>query len=222
MSIELKRSKDGSFTLFHSQLNETYHSLDGAISESKYVYLKQGVELISKESIRVLEVGMGTGLNILLLYHWAHTLNKTIEIHTIEPFPLKEEIINQLNYIDAKDQLSKTFFQWLHTSDWNVLNNFNEHFIVKKYNTTLLNTSLPNCYFDCCFYDAFAPSKQPKMWTVECFEKIYNSLLMNGFLTTYCAQGAFKRTIKSIEGFELKVLPGPLYKKEMIHAIRFK
>jgi tRNA U34 5-methylaminomethyl-2-thiouridine-forming methyltransferase MnmC len=222
MSIELKYSKDGSYTLFHSELNETYHSLDGAVSESKYVYIQQGVELISKESIRVLEVGMGTGLNILLLFQWATTFNKKIELHTIEPFPLKESLIAQLNYIDANDQSSKDFFNWLHTSKWNQLNNYNEQFSVIKYNSTLLETSLPQNSFDCCFYDAFAPSRQPEMWTTACFEKVYTSLSLNGFLTTYCAQGAFKRTLKSMDGFQLKILKGPLHKKEMTHAIRIK
>jgi tRNA U34 5-methylaminomethyl-2-thiouridine-forming methyltransferase MnmC len=60
------------------------------------------------------------------------------------------------------------------------------------------------------------------MWTLECFEKVQSVLQLNGFLTTYCAQGAFKRTIQSMGGFKLEVLPGPLYKKEMTHAIRIK
>jgi tRNA U34 5-methylaminomethyl-2-thiouridine-forming methyltransferase MnmC len=170
----------------------------------------------------VLEVGMGTGLNILLLFQWATTFNKKIELHTIEPFPLKESLIAQLNYIDANDQSSKDFFNWLHTSKWNQLNNYNEQFSVIKYNSTLLETSLPQNSFDCCFYDAFAPSRQPEMWTTACFEKVYTSLSLNGFLTTYCAQGAFKRTLKSMDGFQLKILKGPLHKKEMTHAIRIK
>jgi len=38
-------------------------------------------------------------------------------------------------------------------------------------------------------------------------------------LVTYCAQGAFKRTLKQ-EGFQVERLPGPPGKREMTRATK--
>ncbi|MDP4965454.1 MAG: SAM-dependent methyltransferase, partial [Salibacteraceae bacterium] len=57
-------SADGSHTLRVESLNENYHSHKGALTESLHVFLKMGLALFSeKESIQLLEVGFGTGLN---------------------------------------------------------------------------------------------------------------------------------------------------------------
>ena len=71
--------------------------------------------------------------------------------------------------------------------------------------------------FDIIYFDAFAPEKQPEMWTKEVFEKCYKILDSEGFLVTYCAKGVVKRTLKSV-GFEIENLKGPPGKREMIRA----
>ncbi len=54
-------TNDGSSTLISPQTGDTYHSMDGAISESLYVYIEQGLHSISsrtnKETINILEIG---------------------------------------------------------------------------------------------------------------------------------------------------------------------
>jgi tRNA U34 5-methylaminomethyl-2-thiouridine-forming methyltransferase MnmC len=48
-------------------------------------------------------------------------------------------------------------------------------------------------------------------------QKMYDVLLPGGVLVTYCAKGAFKRTLKSA-GFEVEALKGPPGKREMTRA----
>ena len=46
---------------------------------------------------------------------------------------------------------------------------------------------------------------------------MFNALRHDGILTTYCAQGQFKRNLKEV-GFLIEALPGPTGKREMTRA----
>ena len=64
-------TSDGSMTLHSERFGQTYHSRHGALTESLHVFLDAGwsERLSSLESgapLRVLELGLGTGLNALL------------------------------------------------------------------------------------------------------------------------------------------------------------
>jgi tRNA U34 5-methylaminomethyl-2-thiouridine-forming methyltransferase MnmC len=67
------------------------------------------------------------------------------------------------------------------------------------------------------FYDAFAPSKQPELWTKEVLEPVVDAMRPGAAFTTYCAMGQLKRDLKDL-GLEVETLPGPPGKKEMTRA----
>ena len=70
----MKRSvittSDGSKTIQIEDWNEQYHSIHGAIQEAKHVFIKMGlhhfVELHKVNSLRIIEIGFGTGLNAFI------------------------------------------------------------------------------------------------------------------------------------------------------------
>ena len=76
---ELVKTADGSFTLFIPEVEETYHSTHGAVQESLHVFIESGLKACDKEAIRILEVGLGTGLNAALTLQHA---TKKIHYHT--------------------------------------------------------------------------------------------------------------------------------------------
>ena len=207
---------DGSHTLFNPELNETYHSKHGAIQESMYVYIEKGLLLFEGlEKITVLEIGFGTGLNALLTWNKAEEIKKKIEYHTLEPFPLSKEITDQLNYPQLTEDPSSTErFKQLHDAAWEEKTALSECFTFCKYKSTLEEKVLPVNTFNVCYFDAFAPNRQAEVWAEENFKKVFDSLQSGGILTTYCAQSAFRRTLKTV-GFEVESLKGPLFKKEM-------
>jgi tRNA U34 5-methylaminomethyl-2-thiouridine-forming methyltransferase MnmC len=92
MSLNIINTSDGSHTLYNEKLNETYHSIHGAIQESEHIYIESGIKYFintqKKKNIRILEVGFGTGLNALLT-----CLNSTSIINYIglEAFPLQNK-----------------------------------------------------------------------------------------------------------------------------------
>ena len=61
----IEKTEDGSATLFVPELNEHYHSVNGAVQESRHVFIEAGLHRQEKKDITVFEVGFGTGLKQL-------------------------------------------------------------------------------------------------------------------------------------------------------------
>lgn len=216
MNLKIITTGDGSQSLFLEELNETYHSTHGAEAESRYVFLEMGLKLFveKKTPIRILEVGFGTGLNALLTLEFSLQHNLTIDYHTLEPFPLPEEIYYQLTYHETVVvDHSKEQFLSMHRVASNEQLKFGEQFFFTKHFQKLeeYQSAQP---FDLIYFDAFAPSKQADMWTLEQMKHLYGLTADGSVLTTYCAQGQFKRNLKAA-GFTVEELPGPPNKKEM-------
>ena len=217
--LRLVETKDQSFTLYNSELEEHYHSIHGAITESRHVFIKNGFIPLSRQktNVSILEVGLGTGLNLLLTYLESQQNNIKVEYTAVEPCPISQEIFDQLNYeqllqLDKNDLTFKNIF----CCEWNCWFNLNPNFRLQKLNSTIQHVQLINSY-DLIYFDAFAPDKQPEMWSLEIFQKLYNVMNKNGLLVTYCAKGEVKRTLKNV-GLELESLPGPPGKREMTRA----
>ena len=105
--LKLITTQDGSHSLMREDLNETYHSFHGAMGESKYVFIEQGLDWRAQqgnsESLKVFEVGFGTGLNAYLAAEWAVKKEVTIEFHSVEPFPVPRELYEQFNYAQSEE-----------------------------------------------------------------------------------------------------------------------
>lgn len=216
----LIETSDGSHSIYLPWLRETYHSSHGAITESRHVFIKAGLDyyndLYNPDQIKIFEVGFGTGLNALLSFQWSNTKNKKISYSSIEQYPLPEEISDKLNYGKLLNG-EEVSLKKLHAAPWDQEVQVSETFILKKIKGEWKNYTAPEKDFNVIFYDAFAPSKQPDMWTADLIQKSYNMLTEKGILVTYCAQGQFKRDLKAA-GFEVETIPGPPGKKEMVRG----
>ena len=220
MSLKIIKTSDGSDTIYNSELNETYHSLHGSINESNTVYIQNGINHYtkknSKNNIKILEIGFGTGLNFLLTYVFIEKRKEKIFYHTIEPFPLNDEIIQKLNYVSEVGNQHKEIFHESHTLKFEERNEISPNLKFLKSKVSLEKIHL-NKKYDIIFFDAFAPSKQPSIWGRKNLEKIFSYMKDGAILVTYCSNGQFKRDLKDI-GFNVEVLPGAKGKKEMVRA----
>jgi len=215
MTIQLKITNDGSKTLFLPEMDETYHSVFGAKTESEHVFIKAGYQQINASKISILEVGMGTGLNVYLTYLEQQKDAKEIYYETLEKYPLSAEIYNELNY--ANDE-NKQVFNLIHQSEWHKIIQLNKNFKLKKVQTDLIYFSSKNT-FDLIYFDAFDPAKQPELWTEKVFRNMYNCLNNNGILVTYSAKGIVRRAMQAV-GFTVERIPGPPGKREMMRATK--
>jgi tRNA U34 5-methylaminomethyl-2-thiouridine-forming methyltransferase MnmC len=72
--------------------------------------------------------------------------------------------------------------------------------------------------WDVVYFDAFAPEKQPAMWSPEAIARVFEAMAPGGILTTYCAKGAIRRLLESV-GFVVERIPGPPGgKREVLRA----
>jgi tRNA U34 5-methylaminomethyl-2-thiouridine-forming methyltransferase MnmC len=216
VEVSLILTEDGSHSLRNEKLNETYHSIHGAVQESRHVFIHHGLThrlTNHPTSVRILEAGFGTGLNVLLT-----ALHTSIPVYyeSWELFPLPTQVVNQLNY---GDQLhAAPIFQAIHQAPWNQPVTLRDNFTLHKRKADLL-VQIPEGLFDIIYYDAFAPSRQPELWEFAIIQKMISALAAGGVFVTYCARGQLKRDLASL-GLAVETLPGPPGKKEMVRAIR--
>lgn len=221
MQRKLILTSDGSHTISIPELNVTYHSIHGAIQESKHVFIEAGLDnvisLTDTWQITILEVGFGTGLNALLTAIEVEKTEKSIYYAALEPFPLDREQIHSLNYCELLGRKDlQPLFEQLHTCEWEKKIDIAKNFSFKKSKTDILNLETSET-FQLIFFDAFAPSVQPELWTKEIFEKMFEFLGPRGVLVTYCSKGDVRRAMQAA-GFVVEKLPGPKGKREMIRA----
>jgi len=219
------RTADGSHTLLHAAMDEPYHSLHGAVQESTHVFIKAGLEAVCEEvasgkpHVRVLEVGLGTGLNLLLT--WIRCLEGkcTVDYTALEPHPVAESGLEALRHADelAWPGLHEPFITLMGTPEGTA------HEAEGGLRFTRLSTPVQEFAgegrFDVVYFDAFAPRRHAYMWTDPVFQRLYKALLPGGMLVTYCAKGDVRRTLLSV-GFHVERLPGPPGKKHMLRATK--
>lgn len=214
-------SRDGSSTLLSEKFGVTYHSKYGALQESSHVFIKEGLffKCIAKKELKILEMGFGTGLNALLTLQKAASLGLKIEYTALEQFPIDIDVLSKLNYCEKLGMTNgQCFFNHLHNCPWEDTVNLSDHFSIIKRKQAFEESSFDPT-FDIIYYDAFAPNVQPELWEAPIMQNMYDALIQDGILVTYCAKGDFKRTLKSI-GFDVKTLKGPPGKREMVRAIK--
>ena len=222
----IEKTDDGSATLFVPELNEHYHSTKGARTESQHIFIDMGLKASPAATPRVLEIGFGTGLNAWLTLEEAERSGRNIHYTGLELYPLEWQTIEQLGYISNDEQLTTSdrqqpaieLFKQLHTSPWEKDVQLTPHFTLRKIETDVNKWRVENSPFNLVYFDAFAPEKQPEMWSQELFNRLYVLLDKDGILTTYCAKGVVRRMLQTA-GFTVERLPGPPGgKREILRA----
>lgn len=261
----IEHTADGSATLYVPALDEHYHSVKGAFTESQHIFIDMGLKACTDPAPHILEVGFGTGLNALLTLLEAERSGRTIHYTGLELYPLPWETVSQLGYVSflngerlavSGEQVAR-WFEALHTAPWEEEVEITPHFTLRKMQTDFTNderltvngeqltgsgkserltvnderltvsseptssTAQPVHHspftvhrskdvhrYSLVYFDAFAPDKQPEMWTQELFDRVYVSMKEGGLLTTYCAKGAVRRMLQEA-GFVVERLPGP-------------
>ncbi|WP_394204459.1 tRNA (5-methylaminomethyl-2-thiouridine)(34)-methyltransferase MnmD [Shewanella waksmanii] len=221
--FDVLMTKDGSHTLMSRQFDDSYHAHNGALSESKHVYIDAGYQALLPHVayIGILELGFGTGMNAALTLQAAlgseHSIKKPIHYTSIEAYPVPIEVIVQLNYVEQWGEALQDCFLRMHMAPWGQDVEIVPGFILHKVHCKLADFSADNRAFNLVYYDGFAPSKQPELWSADNFTHLWPMLEDEAMLVSYCANGQFKRNLKAV-GFTVKPYPGALGRREMTRA----
>lgn len=227
---KLFQTEDGSLTLFNESKNEYYHSIHGAVQESQHVFIDAGLlfMLNKKESINILEIGLGTGLNALLSLIKLNALNLVendidlqfkIRYFAVEPDPLASEIVDQLDYCNylSVPQLLETF-KMIHNSPDSNEFILNDNFSFTRFLVRFQEYCSDEPKFDLVYFDAFSPEVEPTLWTQSIFARLHKMMNPGGAIVTYCSKGIVRRMMQACN-FNTERLKGPPGKHEMLRAI---
>ena len=216
--MEVRDTRDGSKTLHRPDLGVFYHSVHGAWSETQHVFGEMGLEEAFRRApeglLRVLEVGLGTGLNVLDVWLRAHAHGRHVVMHSLEPHPLAWSEVEPLGY-DKLGGVPAEVWRSLHEEGgWS-----DSCLEVTRLAQGVFEADLEQMSYDVVLYDAFAPAAQPELWTTRAMDRMRLLLKPGGQLVTYCAKGDVRRAMEEA-GFDVERIPGPPGKREMLRATR--
>lgn len=214
----LKMTEDGSHTVFVKGLDEPYHSTHGALQESMHVFIKQGLHTLNQPSLRILELGFGSGLNALLTLTESISLDQTIYYHAVEKYPLKESEFSRLNYEKLISHCPAGSLQQLHSCPWGEAVQISDRFTLYKEEADF-RFMKPPPQINLIYLDAFSPDKQPELWKTDVIGSIGRISDPGALLVTYSSKGVVRRALATC-GFEVKKVAGPPGKREMVRAIK--
>jgi len=245
-TLTITPTADGSNTIYNSEVGENYHSRNGALQESRHVFLESGLKyFLSKLSnqaeakvsptggdlegadgadVSILEVGFGTGLNFLLSADYCIAQNINLNYTGIEAYPLTPEMLSQTEYNQyVSPQLWQEFIANYLTALQNPVSLQTANCKPPTVNCQL---QIKNCKlldfqspqkFDVIYFDAFASTHQPEMWDEQTITHTLKFLKPGGVFVTYAITGNLKRIIKS-RGLKVEKAPGAPGKREMLRA----
>jgi tRNA U34 5-methylaminomethyl-2-thiouridine-forming methyltransferase MnmC len=172
--------------------------------------------------MNILEVGFGSGFNLLLLMDYCLHLKAAPQIHyhSIEAYPISAQTAAGMNYDEHIDH--PELAQKLPAIFSQLTSGMNTFPISDNINISLFY-GLFDVYepgditFDFIFHDAFSPEANPLLWSASVFEKLLARSNPRTLLTTYCAASKARGAMASA-GCNIARAPGAPGKREMTVA----
>ena len=150
----IEKTEDGSATLFVPELNEHYHSVKGARTESQHIFIDMGLKVSATARPHILEIGFGTGLNALLTLETAEKEKRPVHYTGIELYPLAWPEVDALKYSD------NPLFEELHRAAWEEEVAITPYFTLRKVRADVETISIDSLLminkspFDVVYFDA--------------------------------------------------------------------
>ncbi|MEQ8523607.1 tRNA (5-methylaminomethyl-2-thiouridine)(34)-methyltransferase MnmD [Gracilimonas sp.] len=227
MTTKIHKTKDGSSTLYSDQFEQFYHNPNGAASESLHVFFETSgliSSLDSAETLTVLEVGFGTGLNFLLLLDilLQKKINIPVEFWSVEAFPVDQQTASEFNF---KDHLKHPELNQLLPKVFGKLKpGLNQYKPLDDHNVSLKlfygqfdDFDPKDLKVDFIFHDPFSPEVNEELWTSNTFKKLSSYSKTNTVIATYCAASK-ARGAMCASGWKVARSRGALGKREMTIA----
>ena len=196
--IRAVRTEDGSYTLYHPEYRQHFHSVAGARMESWKKYIEPcriGERLKTGDDVAILDIGFGMGYNVAALAELAERTAKG----RIRAVSLEMDRNTLRNALLLPDFPRKDVLEALSAGNC-YQSTYAEIAIAwgdaRQY---VLNTQEK---FDFLFLDAFSPDKNPELWTFEFIASLKRLLNPGGCLATYSSAYPFLGALH-LNGFHI-------------------
>jgi len=196
-------TKDGSLSLRSDKFKENFHSVFGALDETKNKFIDPSrIERFKDKSLNVLDICFGLGYNSAFLFNKLINQSTYLRWYGLEidkrplNYALNEKAFKNLWDLEVIEILNKL--------------NFTSKFKNKYFNCELIHGDARNkigsipleIKFDLIFLDGFSPQRCPEMWSIEFLSKLKNKIKDEGSLITYTSSAAVRNALMSL-GFNI-------------------
>ena len=196
-------TEDGTYSLRSILFQENFHSLKGALEETKIKFTNpSGLNRFKNKSLNVLDICFGLGYNSASLFNDLIKQNSLLNWYALEidKKPL-EYSLNNNSFLELWHPKVFEIFNFLYQK-----NHFEDQFLNCKIfwgeARETINNIPPRIKFDLIYLDGFSPQKCPQVWTVEFLSKVTKRLNPQGYLITYSSSAAVRMTLRKL-GLEI-------------------
>ncbi len=175
--------------------------------------------MFENESVSILEIGFGTGLNAFITFLEYPKFNQNINYVGVEAYQVSIEEAASMNYVaELNAENQRSIFEKLHQCNWEDATILHEDFVFTKRKQFFADIDDIEKY-DLIYFDAFGYDLQPELWSSSIFKKMFDALKDKGVLVTYAARGVIKSNMIAA-GFTVEKHEGAPGKREMFRAIK--
>jgi len=203
-------TKDGSYSLRSIFFQENFHSLLGALGETKLKFTAPSdLPRFKGKSLNVLDICFGLGYNSASLLNELTKQKSYLNWYALEidKKPLEYSLRNK-SFMKLWAPKVKNIFESLHKKDY-----FEDQFFNCKIlwgdAREKINIIPSAIKFDLIYLDGFSPQKCPQVWTLEFLSKVTEKLNPQGYLITYSSSAAVRKTLRNL-GLEIFNIKPPL------------
>jgi tRNA U34 5-methylaminomethyl-2-thiouridine-forming methyltransferase MnmC len=196
-------TKDGSYSLKSVFFKENFHSLMGALEETKIKFTAPSdLQRFKGKCLNVLDICFGLGYNSASLLDELIKQESHLNLYALEidKKPLEYSLRNKA-FLKLWAPKIKNIFESLYR---------NSYFEDPFFKCSLLwgdarekiNIIPSAVKFDLIYLDGFSPQKCPQVWTIEFLSKVTKKLNSQGYLITYSSSAAVRKTLRNL-GLEI-------------------
>ena len=191
---------DGTYSLRSVHYQENFHSLGGALEETKIKFIDPSdLKRFKDKSLNVLDICFGLGYNSASLFNELIKQNSFLNWYALEidKKPLEYSLRNK-SFKELWDPKIVEIFEFLLKE-----NRFEDEFlkceIIWGEAREGIRTIPTNMKFDLIYLDGFSPQKCPQVWTFEFLYMVSQKLNPMGYLITYSSAAAVRKTFRDLD-----------------------
>ena len=196
-------TKDGSYSLRSIFFQENFHSLCGALEETKIKFTAPSdLQRFKGKSLSVLDICFGLGYNSASLLNELIKQKSYLNLYALEidkkplEYALKNKYFHKLWNPKVKKILDSLYLN----------DSFDDQFLKCRIlwgdAREKINIIPAATKFDLIYLDGFSPQKCPQVWTIEFLSKVTQKLNPQGCLITYSSSAAVRKTLRNL-GLEI-------------------